>query len=596
MAGGKGKKLDPEQVEQQQDAYSASNAEDLLETAFGKWDETSSTKSKVPDLDRADHIIIGGRTASEILVERFNKEFASLRDSSGYAYGEDQRKDAYNSYYGEKGKKYVNQMVSEALNRGETVEVFVPDEVTGQIKDEPMKLTHDGYRQLSPLAKPAQLNRWQKFWSKLGFYKQEKAAVQDYEKKMAVRDKVKFCNKVAVAALTTNSALKSSYMAELKKYQPGMLQDMQENFPTAGGDPAAMGLANGFKTTRSSFLTTAMTLLASKKDKDGNPLYTNKELFDLTDAKMQEARANAMKEVYDHYKPGALLKKEIKKKEAEEKKGEKYEIDRKLVEEAAKARDWLVDLQYNTAGELRNRISEQAGKLDFSKPGLTEQKDYREYALLCDTAFDLSQDMYENNKRMDERHGKGAYRKASGEVGDCSQPAREFSTSLICQRNLLNGYQGKNESSIMRELADVFKAQTIQQQISKAMADNPGMKYADAATENTLNAARDLNGIISDPTLLTDHRNNGSELPGFVEQTLSLAKEKIRDPVRFDRQIRNGVLEGRVKLQGVGDFGQDIYDRTITAKFKIRDAKTVEREMLQQKQQEIQKTDDTLVL
>ena len=122
------------------------------------------------------------------------------------------------------------------------------------------------------------------------------------------------------------------------------------------------------------------------------------------------------------------------------------------------------------------------------------------------------------------------------------------------------------------------------------------MKYADAANERTLSAARDLNGIISDPTLLTDHRNNGSELPGFVEQTLSLAKEKIRDPVRFDRQIRNGVLEGRVKLQGVGDFGQDIYDRTITAKFKIRDAKTVEREMLQQKQQEIQKTDDTLVL
>ena len=75
MAGGKGKKLDPEKVEQQQDAYAAANVEYLLEDAFGKWDKISSTKSNVPDLDRADHIIIGGRTASEILVEQFNKEF-----------------------------------------------------------------------------------------------------------------------------------------------------------------------------------------------------------------------------------------------------------------------------------------------------------------------------------------------------------------------------------------------------------------------------------------------------------------------------------------------------------------------------------------
>ena len=145
----------------------------------------------------------------------------------------------------------------------------------------------------------------------------------------------------------------------------------------------------------------------------------------------------------------------------------------------------------------------------------------------------------------------------------------------------------------MRELSDVFKAQTIQQQISKTMAANPGMKYADAANENILGAARDLNGIITDSTILTDHQRNGTELPGVVEQTLNLAKEKIKNPVRFDRQIRNGVLEGRVKLQGVGDFGQDIYERTITAQFKIRDAKTVEREM---RQPETQRTDDAPVL
>ncbi len=46
-------------------------------------------------------------------------------------------------------------------------------------------------------------------------------------------------------------------------------------------------------------------------------------------------------------------------------------------------------------------------------------------------------------------------------MGDCPRPAREFSASLLCRRNLRNGSQGKDELRIMRELSDGFKAQTI---------------------------------------------------------------------------------------------------------------------------------------
>lgn len=592
----KGKKLEQNQVEQHMEAYAAANAEPLLEDAFGKWDKIYNPRTQVPYLDRADHIIIGGRTATELLVEKFEPEFPNVVDSGGKHFSDFQRNAAYEAFYRQKGKQYVNQMVSEALARGETVEVFVPDKETGRIKDIPMKLTPSGYEPTGPLAKPVQLNRWQRFWNKFGFYKKEKAAVVNYEKEMAARNKVQFCNKASLANLTNNEALKYSYRKEIAKYHPELQEDMQKNFPQAGGDLPMLGEANGFKTSRSSFYTNALLVLATKRDKNGKLLYTNEQLFDMEDPKMQKARADAIKEVYDHYKPGALLKKEMEKKAAAERKGEKYEIDPKLQAEADKALDWLVDIQHDAATVMTDRLNDQASKLDFSKPDLTAQKGYREFALLSDTAFDQSQDMNASKERMDQRHGKGAYWEATGKVGACSQPYRAFSQSLTAQKYLVNGIPGKNEYAVMDKLSGVFKAQTTQQQIARKLAENPGMKYSDAIDLQLLHNATDAGEQAQyDDDEIVAHKRRGTELNPIMDQSFGLMQEQVRNPEQFNRQIQSGVLEGRIKLQEVGDFGEDSAGRTISARFEIRDAKTVEREM-QQAQQKQQKTDDAPVL
>ena len=593
----KGKKLEQNQVDQHMEAYAAANAEPLLEDAFGKWDNIYNPRTQFPYLDRADHIIIGGRTATELLLEKFEPEFPNVVDSMGKHYADYQRDAAYETFYRQKGKQYVNQMVSEALARGETVEVFVPDKETGRIKDTPMKLTSSGYEPTGPLAKPAQLNRWQRFWNRFGFYKKEKAAVVNYEKEMAARNKVQFCNKAAQTCLTNNEALQYSYRKEIAKYHPELLEDMQKNFPHAGGELPRLGETNGFKTSRSSFYANAILVLATKRDVNGKLLYTNEQLFDMQDPKMQKARADAIKEVYDHYKPGALLKQEQAKKAEAERKGEKYEIDPKLQAEADKAQDWLVDVQRDAANVLPDRLSDQASKLDFSKPDLTAQKGYREFALLSDTAFDQSQDMNASKERMDQRHGKGAYWDASAKVGACSQPYRMFYNSLNAQRYLINGIPGKNETVIMSKLSEVFRAQTLQQQIGKTLAENPGMKYKDAFDDNLLIKANNAwEQAQYEDDMMASHKRNGTELNPVMEHSLGLAQEQIRNPEQFNRQIQSGVLEGRIKLQEVGDFGEDTEGRTIPARFEIRDAKTVEREMQQEQQKQQQKTDDAPVL
>ena len=589
----KGKKLEPEQVEQHLDAYSKANTEALLDDAFGKWDRIFDPSEQIPYIDRADHIIIGGRTASELLMEKFEQEFPNI---GGKKYSNYQRPTAYQLFYHENGKKYVNQMVSEAMAKGETVEVFVPDKRTGRIKDEPMKLTPSGYQPAGPLAKPAQLTRWQKFWNKFGFYKQEKAAVVDYEKKMAVRDRVRFCNKAGRGNLCTNHSLSDRYHEEVAKLHPEMVEDMQKNFPNSGGNYEKLAGVNGFRTSRSSFVANALCVLATKKDENGKPLYTNDQLFDMEDPKMQKARADAMKEVYDHYKPGALLRQEQEKKAAAEQKGEKYEIDPKLAAEAAKAQDWLVDLQYEASGVLRDRISEHGAKLDFSKPDITDQKDYRVFALLSDTAFDVSQDMTMTQKRMDEKYGKGAYWAGAGKVGDCSQPAREFGKSLRAQKNILNGIPGKVDECFLGETKKMYRAQTIQQQIGKTLKENPGMKYADAANVKLLSQAASISAQAEyEDDLMTAHDQNAAPLPALMGQGISLAREYQRDPEQFGRQIRTGVLENRMKLQELGDFGEDSMGRKIEGRFELRDAKTVEREM-QREQKQQQKTDDAPAL
>ena len=362
----------------------------------------------------------------------------------------------------------------------------------------------------------------------------------NYEKEAAARQKVQFCNKAGRANLATTIAMAPSYLEEVDKFHPEVREDMDKSFPQAGGNPSLMGHRNGFRTARSSFYTTVMEVMATRRDKDGKLLYTNEQLFDMDDPKMQKARADAFKETYDRYKAGDT--------------------------------DWLVDVQHEAAGVLRDRIDDQAAKLDFSKPDLTEQPGYREFAMLSDTAFDQSQDMQDNAQRMDEKYGKGAYWEAAGKVGDSSQVYRYLSQSMTAQKMLVNEVMGKTESQICDQLAIVFQGQTIQQQVGKDAKENPKQKFSDIANIKLLSKASDvLHQAQYDEDLEGD-------LPELMAQNIKLAREHISNPEKFSKQITGGVLEGRVKLQELSPDGVK------PSKFEIRDAATVEREMKQQPQ------------
>lgn len=541
----KGKKLSEEKNEQLMEAYSDATAEALLDSAFGKWDQITPPNSRVPYLDRGDHIIIGGRTATELLMEQFNEEFPKMRNERGNPVDIIEHAKFYNEFREKKGKNLINQMITGALANGEKVEVFVPDKTTGKIKDQPMALTPRGYEPAGPLVKPKQLNGWQKFWNKFGFYKKEKAAVVNYEKESAARQKVQFCNKTARANLGTNYGMASAYREEMNKYHPEIREDMAENFPKANGNPVGLGLRNCFETSRSSFYSTMIQTLATKRDKEGKLLYTNEQLFDMDDPKMQKARADATKEVYEHYKAGDT--------------------------------DWLVDVQHDAATVLRARIDEQAAKLDFSKPDLTEQKGFRAFSMLSDTAFDQSQDMKHTKERLNERYGKGAYLEDAGKVGDCSQPYRHCITSLNAQKNLLNEVPGKAVGTICDQLALVLRSQAFQQHIGKTMKEHPEQKFSDITKVGMVTKAT---YVIQEAEyredVMEEHEEYGTALPKLMEQNIKLAREHISNPEKFGKQIAGGVLEGRLKLRELTP------DSEKPTEFEVRDAATVEREMKQQ--------------
>ena len=580
----KGKKIDPKQRDQHMEAYSKATVSRHLDEVFNQWDKRYNLHTTIPYLDRADHIIINGRTVTELMVDKFNKDIPNMTLRDGTKVTEKNRTQAYAQYYQDHGKEAVNQIVFNALANGENVEVYVPDKMTGEIKDPPMKLIPTGYAVTGDLVKPPQLNGWQRFWNKLGFYKREKAAVVNYEREVAARKKVAFCNKVARANICSMSSQASMFQSDLETYHPEVMDDLRQNFPQANGSMEGLSETNGFRAYRTSFYTLATLVLATKRDKNGNLLYTNEQLFDPDDKEMQKARADAMKEVYDHYKSGGLLQAELEKKKKAESEGKTYEIDHELEKQAAEDRAWVVDLQHDAADVMVDRINDQAGKLDFSRPDLIDQKGYREYGVLSDATFDLSQDMKTNEKHMDSKYGKGTFDRVLDKVAYCSAFSRETGSALFNQRILVNGLPGKDESEICTKLAPTLMTQAYLQQIGKQLKENPGMKFSDAANGSLLMVgSRIKQQTIYDDFAVRDYNQKGEPLHPMLEQNLRLTQEYVQDPEKFSRQIQNGVLEGRMKLKGLADPDADFSQPA--ADFEIRDAKTVEREMKQQQQQ-----------
>ena len=579
---GKGKKLTGQQVDQLQEGYAQNSTAVMLDEAFSKW-ETDSLDYPIPPMNRGDHILIGGRSATEYLVDRFNDEFPNMKDDKGNTYPESSRLKMFGEYYRKNGNQMINEMVSGALANGERVEVFVPDKLTGKIQDTPTRLTATGYEPISPIAKPAQLSRWKRFWGKLGFYKQEREQyrqrMQSYEAQRQSWQKVQFCNQAGRAARCCTD-ISESYRAELP---PEVVEDMKVNFPEANGNPPKLDECNGFKTLRTSFYTIAIGLLAAKKDPNtGKFLYTNKQLYDMSDPKMQEVRAEAMKEVYAHYKPGGLLAVEEQKRKGMEAKGKQYEIDpalkTQLEAQAQESLNWLVDVQYNSAHALSERISQQAKELDFSRPDLVSQEGYLEFTMLSETAFDQSQDMSRTQQTMDIRHGKGMYWKLTGDIGGWSRVCRQLNQSFDREKHLMNKVPGKDVEGVCDALGHVFEGRAFQQEIGRLLKENPGKGFSDLADMTVVQTCNFVRRDAAyDDMEMQYHTKQGKPLHPMMEASINLAKEHIDNPEQFSKQILNGTLGARIT------FPERNKDDEL--QINVKTAAAAEREMKRQRQQ-----------
>ena len=130
----------------------------------------------------------------------------------------------------------------------------------------------------------------------------------------------------------------------------------------------------------------------------------------------------------------------------------------------------------------------------------------------------------------------------------------------------------------MRELSKVFQAQTCFQQVSKQLQAESKANFADLANNDLMNAGTiAMQGALYDgnENAVADYVNNGTPIPNkLTEQSVLLAREQILNPEQFNKQIQNGVLESRMKLQSINETSPS---------FELRDAKTAERELQQQR-------------
>lgn len=511
----KGKTVDQNLLEQQMRQYADQTVAPLLNSAFNVTEVSGSGRMA----ERGDHIIIDGRTARELLVEEFSK----THDPSDGRFSID-----FQNFYFREGKTLINQRVASALMTGKQVDVFVPDPKTGRIQKEPSRLTKTGYEP-SPLRKPAEMSRWQKFWSKIGFYKDKVAEQENYRRQAAARERVQFYNKATrINSVTLFSEIDAIGDAWGKAYPERKGIDIA-NLPASDD--------GRYRLSRQGMPCYVNAVLARKRDENGKPLYTNEQLFDMTDPKMQKARGEAAEEIYQHN-----LKNDT---------------------------DWLITLQHDSKTSLKERLDEQGRKLDFSKPDVTDQKGYREYLQLSNTAFEMSQEISETAKELNAKYGPNEHNEISSTLGELPNAVKLINVSLSSQRMLMTGMTGTSDGAVRDAIGDVFGGRTAQQHFANQQKDPtvPPSEYAKGKMMDTISAVRT-------EAKLEDDDIAGPK-PAITQQSEALQKEYQADPRKFARQIASGVLEQRIQLREIS------VDKEEPATFELRDAATVEREMRQ---------------
>ena len=516
------KTVNPALVEQEMQQYMDNTVTPYLNNMFGLTEGFSCDHQA----DRGDHIVINGRTVKEILIEEYSK----THDPSDHSFTR-----LFKAFYSKEGKALVSQRVAAAVMAGEDVDVYVPDQKTGRIKDTPARMTKSGYEP-DPIRRPKQMTRWQKFWSKLGFYKDKVAEQQrqqaEYAKRDAARDRardrVKLYNRASrVNSITLGSQNRAIGEAWGKKYP----NRKDINIST-------MHSQGKYRLDRQGMAAYVNCVLARKKGEDGKPLYTNEQLFNMSDPKMQEARADAAEEIYQHNLQNDT--------------------------------DWLLELQHDSKTFLTERINEQGKKLDFSKPDVTEQMGYREYVQLSNTAFEISQEIVVTDEELDAKYGKGEHDDISSKLGELPNLVKMVNLSLESQSEMMNGMTGTHQANVRGSIAVIMTGQATRQHFAKMQKKQvPASEFVKGRTMDVF--LTDIRGEAQREDDELDVNNR----PPVNEQSVALEKEYLENHASVARQIATGVYANRVQLQSV-NLEKNAPE---PVKLNILDAKTAERRM-----------------
>ena len=217
-------------VEQTISPYARATAARVIDPLFKGAEEISGDKLT---FNRAENIIVGGKTVKEKMFEDY---VASGNDPSEFI-----------GFFTKNYRQMTNEYVAGALMSGQRVEAFVPDK-DGRIPNEPVQITKTGYEP-SPL-NPVVLNGWERFWSKLGFFKEKVMAAVEYQRTVEARERVKSTNVLAQIERTNGSTplIKNMFFADWK----------EKNGPLPTSVP------NGYSASRTALPTMAVCYMAAQ--------------------------------------------------------------------------------------------------------------------------------------------------------------------------------------------------------------------------------------------------------------------------------------------------------------------------------------------
>lgn len=350
--------------------YVHATAGRVLDAAFGEQEASSVTKDGVA-LDRGDHLIIDGRTPKEILLEQF---LANPNRNPGMT---------FNRFYQENGHRLTNELVASALMTGKRVEAFIPDK-NGKIPDQPTQITKSGYEPSE--LRPVTLNRWQKFWSKMGFYKEKVKAADEYKRFAEARERVKVYN--------TSGQLNTRGLNT--KYSQGMfIGEWKQAHPDV--NVATLRSQAGFHVARSSFVSLSIANLIRQG-------HTMDEIMDPN--RLRAERLASAEAIYQH----AI---------------------------AGNDEEWIATMFHEAAPRVQQEMNRTAARLDFTHPEtLTESEHFAAFQYMSIAAFDLGQEI---------PGARAAYERLFGGAAAFDNAKRQLNDSCFYADSVVKGYQSRSD-------------------------------------------------------------------------------------------------------------------------------------------------------